>query len=81
MPFQIEPNEGSLNIEDKYTAFLFFFFFWTISVDCVYFQSFNVRFDSKKSEQKRILGASSACVISYVSFLQLFCVLYLMSAT
>lgn len=50
-------------------------------MDCVYFQSFNVRFDSKKSEQKRILGASSACVISYVSFLQLFCVLYLMSAT
>lgn len=79
MPFQIEPNEGSLNIGDKYTAFLFFFL--TISVDCVYFQSFNVRFDSNKSEQKRILGASSACVISYVSFLQLFCVLYLMSAT
>lgn len=77
MPFQINSNEGSLNIADKYTVVGFF---CTISVGCVYFQSFNVGFDSNKSEQKRILGASSACVISYISFLQLFCVLYLMSA-
>lgn len=36
MPFQIEPNEGSLNTEDKYTAFLFFFFEPFLWIVCIF---------------------------------------------